>query len=432
MKLKLILNTLLVFLLFISISANMASSDANDDLIAELSDIDVFHPPNVANHYRADLYNEWHYFNMFDEEQDISIVTTLKLNGNVSNPSTFPMTSSAQVLLGYDIGGIPTTVAGIYSPTYQADYSNLTPDVRMGLSTVNLTAEGYRVHIETDNGNAVFDALFKPCAEPFFMQTTSIPEMIDMNWLVASPSMMVNGTLTINDSNSGPIVYTFENAKGYHDHNWGYWNWGNLQWDWGQFSQNCAVENNANVYTVSFGNVTSTNGVQLGQDLNVWKNNTIVASFSEISVIPISSDEIDSSFLLQYLSPEVPIELPPSVNYPNLTVVQAISDDSENIITITFETEQAIPLPIPTLDNTGEPTVLIIWELLGTYSVEGVIDGVPLSYTEKGFMEDAGPIKALSNEEPGIPVTDIPEYPTIALPMVAVIGLASLFMRRKE
>ncbi len=432
MKLKLILNTLLVFLLFISISANLASSDANDDLIAELSDIDVFHPPDTANHYRADLYNEWHYFNMIDEEQDISIVTSLKLTGNVSNPSTFPMTSSAQVLLGYDIGGIPTTAVGIYSPTYQADYSNQTPDVRVGLSTINLTDEGYYVHIETDDRNTVFDALFKPCAEPSFMQTTSIPEMIDMNWLVASPSMMVNGTLTINDSISGPIVYTFENAKGYHDHNWGYWNWGNLQWDWGQISQNCAVENNADVYTISFGNVTSTNGIQLGQGLNVWKNNTIVASFSEISVTPIGNKEIDSSILLPYLPPEFSIELPPSIYYHNLTVVQAISEDSGNIITIAFETEQAIPIPIPTLDNTGEPTILIIWELLGTYSVEGVIDGVPLSYTEKGFMEDAGPIKVLSNEDPDTPVSAIPEYPTIALPMVAVIGLASLFMRRKK
>ncbi|WMW21183.1 metallophosphoesterase [Methanolobus mangrovi] len=379
---------MLVVSLFVSALPGLAFANGSSDLISELSVIDVFHPPDAADYYRADLYNEWHYFNMIDEEQDIAIVASLKLNGNVSDSATFPATSSAQVLLGYSIAGMPGTKFGIYSPVAQADFSDMSSDVIMGFSRVTLTPEGYLVHVESDDGNAVFDALFKPYAEPHLMKAASMSEMIDMNWLVASPFMMVNGTLTIPDGTNGPVTYTFENVKGYHDHNWGYWNWANLRWDWGQVTQN-----NADLYTISFGNVSSISGAQLGQVLNVWKNDSIVANFSEITVTTVSTGEFDTSYLIPYLPVGLPIDLPPSVFYPDQTVIQATSGETGDVVNILFDTEQATPLPVPTLDNTGNATIVIIWELLGTYYVEGVVDGMPVSYAAKGFLEDAGAIE---------------------------------------
>ena len=58
-----------------------------------------------------------------------------------------------------------------------------------------------------------------------------------INWIVASSKMRVNGELTVDGKE-----YGLENVRGYHDHNWGYWQWGdNLGWDWGQVIQttNC-------------------------------------------------------------------------------------------------------------------------------------------------------------------------------------------------
>jgi hypothetical protein len=46
-------------------------------------------------------------------------------------------------------------------------------------------------------------------------------------------------------------------------------------------------------------------------------------------------------------------------------------------------TEDVSPLPI----QIGVNKYQVIWELTGTYEVRGCIDGKPVSYTSKGFME---------------------------------------------
>ena len=66
-----------------------------------------------------------------------------------------------------------------------------------------------------------------------------------------------------------------------------------------------------------------------------------------------------------------------------LTVINAYSDSDENSMSISFSTEHIAPLPIPI----GINEYLVIWELTGTYIVSGYIDGKPVSYTSKGFLE---------------------------------------------
>ena len=393
--------------LMISTLTCPAFANAENDLISELKVLDVFHPPDAGNYYRADLYNEWHYFNMIDEEQDIAVVMSLKLNGNVSDPDAFPMSSSAQVLLGYDIAGIPNNKYNIYSPTLQADFSAGETDIMIASSMVDLTAEGYHVFVESADGRAVYDALFRPVACSSFMNCTNMAEMIDMNWLVASPMMLVNGTLTINEGSTGPIVFTFEDAKGYHDHNWGYWNWANLRWDWGQVTQRTDPEDSDDKYTVSFGNVTSVSGIQMGRVMNVWRNDTIVSTFNELSVLSLSTGEFDTSLIKPDLAPEIAALLPSSLCYPKKMIVQA-SDVSGDTVNILFETEQPIPLPVITVDSSGNITLLIIWELMGTYQVDAVSDGIPVSFTAKGFMEDAGLVEFYTPPETTVDIEKIP------------------------
>ena len=51
-------------------------------------------------------------------------------------------------------------------PISIAKYSSQTPDVTIANSTVTLTPQGYFVHVVSDDGSKVLDALFKPEAEP--------------------------------------------------------------------------------------------------------------------------------------------------------------------------------------------------------------------------------------------------------------------------
>jgi len=183
--------------------------------------------------------------------------------------------------------------------------------------------------------------------------------------------MKVTGNLTINRGTLDEITYTLENVRGYHDHNWGYWLWqDDIGWDWGQASEskNHLDGNDVGKYAFCFGNVTNNEHTESrGAVLNIWKNKKIIAGFE------------DEEIHIQH-SEMVPVpELKSS--FPMYTVL--IANYDENSMNIIFRTEDATPLPI----EVATDEYLVIWELTGTYEVSGYIDGKPVSFTSKGFME---------------------------------------------
>ena len=96
MRTRSIIITIVAALLLFSAASNAVYAKGQGSLIDELTEIDSFHPPEIDDP-RIMMYNEWHYFNVMDEEQGLSLMTTLKLNGSIYDPSN----SLATVLLSY-------------------------------------------------------------------------------------------------------------------------------------------------------------------------------------------------------------------------------------------------------------------------------------------------------------------------------------------
>ncbi|TFH43288.1 MAG: hypothetical protein E4G94_05070 [ANME-2 cluster archaeon] len=373
MRTRSIIITIVAALLLLSVSSHAVLAKENGSLINELAQIDSFHPPEI-NEPRIMMYNEWHYFNVIDEEQDLSFMTTLKISGNIYDLNN-PLNGTAVVLLSYSTPGGTNMTLDPY-PMFLAEYSSETPDLRINSSTVTLTEKGYYVHVESANGLTVFDAMFKPFTEPAPLFTapyeeTYGPERV-INWLVASPKMKVNGTLTTSKGTAQEEIYTLENVRGYHDHNWGYWLWqDDIGWDWGQASESKSQldGNDVGKYAFCFGNVTNNgHNESRGAVLNIWKNKKIIAGF-ENETIQIQHPGMTTI-------PELP-----NNPFPLYTVLSAF--DGENSMSFSFITGDATPLPIPI----GVDKYLVIWELTGTYEISGFIDGKPVLYTSKGFME---------------------------------------------
>lgn len=383
MKIKLMLKPILAVMLLLLATSNAALANESSDYIDELLVSDVFHPPEEGD--PANLYNEWHYFNMIDEEQNLSLICTFKLNGG---------TNSSEVLLGYYINDTSFSFYKAHPLTPDVvNYSSESPDVRIANDTVTLTDEGYRVHIGSGNGISVFDALFKPKAEPapvFNVSNLSMPGM-GINWLVASPSMEVSGNLSVAGQ-----TYSLNNSRAYHDHNWGYWSWGDdLGWDWGQVSQAGNYSNETiGEYSISFGNITNANHSQsVSSVLNVWKDGEIIGNFSgeEIQIEHSNLSTIDieippAEMGQEYILPQG------SFYFPQNTLLNASS--GSDTLKIDFTTQNPVPLPvmIPDGNESGNESgsgikYRIIWEMIGTYEVNGVIDGKPISFTSNGFME---------------------------------------------
>ncbi len=366
-----------IFLLLLV--SNGALAIPNSSLIEELSDVDAFHPPGEGD--PAYLYNEWHYFNVIDEEQNLSIVCTFKLNGAIN---------AAEVLLGYSANATPDSFFGVY-PLFPGlvNYSSASPNVTVSNSNVTLTKEGYDVHIESDNGAKVFDALFIPEVEPTPIYNVSgVPEPgTEINWLVASTKMTVNGTLTVDGQ-----TYALDNKRGYHDHNWGYWSWGDdLGWDWGQVTQIDSSSNASDVgeYSLSFGNITNASHTQSALSvLNVWQGENITSSFSgeDLKIEHHNLTYVNENVTVPYQGIVLPAGSFPLPMETNITVSNASSPDSGNL-EIGFSTQQSVPLPVIIIDGSGNIKYRVLWEMIGTYQVNGTIGGEPVSYTAGGFME---------------------------------------------
>ena len=377
MQTRSIIFTIVAALLLFSAASHAVYAKEQGSLIDELTEIDSFHPPEVGDPGIM-MYNEWHYFNVIDEEQNLSFMTTLKLSGDIYDYIPFN-SSVATVILSYSTLDGEYFTGDIY-PIIPAEveYSSETPDVRINSSTVTLTEEGYHVHVESADSQTVFDAMFKPFTEPSPLFTAAPYEPYRViNWLVASPKMKVNGTLTTSIGTAQEKTYTLENVRGYHDHNWGYWLWqDDIGWDWGQASEskNHLDGNDVGKYAFCFGNVTNNNHTESrGAVLNVWKNKKKIARFE------------DREIQIKHYGMTAPIPEFPSNSFPLVTVLTAYS--GEDSMSIIFSTENVTPIPIPIGIPILTDKYLVIWELTGTYEVSGYIDGKPVSYTSKGFME---------------------------------------------
>jgi len=216
MRTKIILITIIATLLLFSVASSAVNAKGQGSLINELAVIDSFHPP-TSDYSGRMMYNEWHYFNVIDEEQNLSIMTTLRLSGDIYDP----FNSSAAVLLSYSTPDGGNTSADFY-PIIPAEveYSSETPDLRIYSSTVTLTEEGYHVHVESADNQMVFDAILKPFTKPspiFFVSAFTETDLIQEieNETIVNSSYNDTGDQTVDIDNAtniltGPVSFPLE------------------------------------------------------------------------------------------------------------------------------------------------------------------------------------------------------------------------------
>ncbi|MBU4139652.1 MAG: hypothetical protein KJ729_06925 [Euryarchaeota archaeon] len=339
--------------------ANADKSKAN--LVQKLSTLDSFHP-ELSN----DSYKEWHYFNIIDEANDLKFFVSFNVGGNQTEPTGYGI-----VLMAYMVGDDPGQMGGAqeYYPIQDVDVSDESPDLTFDESNyVRLMPNGYRVNAEIDGtdvfGNPIqiiYDATYIPKADPTLIFNGLIGDTPgDMNWVSAAPACRVEGSLTING-----IEYNLDGVRGYHDHNFGNWDWGdNIGWDWGQAIEMNDDDPDTDVgrYTIVLGRLTDgSHTSDTGNRLLLWKNKAQIGIFQNVE--------------FEYAMME------PFFAYPEY--INATAQSGDDSVTSVFHSSSAMPIIIdPNLPFT-------IWELTGIYTVTGTIDGKSINFSTEGFAEYA-------------------------------------------
>jgi len=185
--------------------------------------MDRFHPIPATPEFSAS-WAEWLYFNGHTADGTLRFYLTFL----VGPASAGPGRRVALVRLQLERNGKTAT----YSAGAEIDGARLletAPDLDIAGNRVRQDGLRYRIELALPGaaGELVLDALPGRSLPPATLRGAR-------GWVTGYTAPVlsgtVRGTLTVGDDR-----IAFENAAGYHDHNWGFW--AGVRWQWGQVAQ---------------------------------------------------------------------------------------------------------------------------------------------------------------------------------------------------
>ena len=186
-----------------------------------LRTFDRFHAQPDVPEFAAS-WAEWLYFNGRTKDGRTRFYLSF-----IFGPTTRPGVRSAGVRLQLDRDGITTNYAAQADVDAQTVLANA-PDVGIDRSTVTLDGTRYRIALRLPGASG--DLVLDP--DP----GRSLPPAVlhgARGWLSGYVVPVLSGKLS-GALNVGADTIRFDDASGYHDHNWGFWR--DVRWQWGQVS----------------------------------------------------------------------------------------------------------------------------------------------------------------------------------------------------
>ena len=185
--------------------------------------MDRFHPiPDAPEFARS--WAEWLYFNGHTADGSVRFYLTFL----VGPASATPGRRVAGVRLQLERNGTMKN----YAAGAEIDEAKLlesAPDLDIGGSSVRLEGHRYRIQLALPgaNGEIALDAVAGRSLPPATIRGAR-------GWVSGYTAPVLSGTVRATLNVGGEQV-SFENAVGYHDHNWGFWE--GVRWQWGQVAQ---------------------------------------------------------------------------------------------------------------------------------------------------------------------------------------------------
>ena len=322
----------------------------------------------------AERFSEWHHFNFNDERNGLYGIFNLALSGNLDDAEQARIGTS---LIVCEPGTGWHGTMNMHSAS-DVKFRPGAVDLRIGESAIRLRNGRYEITGVLKDRSVVLDATWTPDASA--IRVDNIGGMINTFIL---PRLRVDGTIAVEGKS-----YRLRGASGYHDHNWGNWDWGrDLGWDWGYILQPAGPNGKRPPVSIVFGQVTDATRVAAKSDLVliVWFGGRCMQVFLDDAV------EVETKGYLKGLDvPRVPgvmanlFPLGPK-GIPRELHIRA--RDGDDRVEISMAVQRAMQFLIPHPRGVGSTTIS---ELVGRYRVRGVIEGRALDFSYVGFAELAG------------------------------------------
>jgi hypothetical protein len=341
---------------------------------------DVIHQGDAINYRDMNSvegmrYSEWHHFNFNDDSNALYGIVNLSLSGNIKNPDK----GRAGISLVVNERGKIWRGTMDLQPVEKVSFETGSLNLNIAKHFVKLINDEYHVAAALKDESINLKATWIP--ETAGIRVTNIGGIIN-TFII--PRLRVEGSIWIDQHE-----YKFNNATGYHDHNWGYWDWGkDIGWDWGYIIQpSSSTNNNQKQITIVYGQVTDTMRKSAKSDLvlMVWEGRECRQVFLDEAVTISTKGQLTGIEIRRV--PGLMAMLYPgrSQKIPQHICVQA--KDGHDYLDIEMSVENAIEFIIPHPNNTGKT---VINELVGEYAVQGSLNGQDYNFSYVGFAEITG------------------------------------------
>ncbi len=198
---------------------------------AALGTADRFHTPPPGDPSLSN-YKEWHHFNLIDDGAGLDVIVNLSVTGDVHTPGEG---QANLILLTFERrGGWRGDVDVHDGAAVRSRQDRL--GLEFGLSSLSYDGTAYQLDAALRDGSVMVELRLTPLTDPMMVWKNTPVGAGHINWLIV-PHLSVSGRVQVEGRR-----YDVEGGRGYHDHNWGAWRWGeNFGWDWGFCSDACQV-----------------------------------------------------------------------------------------------------------------------------------------------------------------------------------------------
>jgi hypothetical protein len=338
--------------------------------------LDALSQPSEAA-LREQRYSEWHHFTFSDDDAGICGIVNFALSGDMRDPERGRCGLS---LVTHETAHGWRGTMNVHG-TEEARFASGAIDLGIASSGTLFRNQAYEVSAVLRDHSVQIEAVWTPRAE-----TIRIENMGGFINTFIVPKLDVDGSIVIEGRR-----YALNRALGYHDHNWGAWDWSrDLGWNWGYLLEP-RREGAADDIAIVFGQVTdaSRSTARTELVLIVWHGARLTHIFLDEAV----RLRVEGRYMGDIPRiPGVMALLNPGriASVPERLVIDAL--DGADHLHIECDIHDAIQLLIPHPTGSAHSSVS---ELVGTYRVRGEIDGKPLSFTRGAFAELAGAGRAM-------------------------------------
>ena len=304
-------------------------------------------------------HKEWQYFYVAGD--DVELVVNFSIMDSASRPGMAPGVEQARVAL------LVRTADG----RWHGDLETADPrmvrlvggqlDVRFDGSTLMFADDAYHLHACVRNAAVTADLVLRPAARPALVRSVPLGAHEPLQWFVV-PRLLASGEVTV-----GGRRYRCVDRIGYHDHNWGRFDWGgDFAWEWG-----VGVATAATPWTVIFYRITDRGRHTVtAQGLLVWRGPQHVRTFRDLEVTVRSTGLLRAGRCLRV--PRIMSLAVPGTASDIPARLEVEGRGERDAITVMLDLTDCAQIGVPNAPDDG---MTLISECRGRASVRGWIRG---------------------------------------------------------